>query len=262
VSVWVVIPIFDEAATIARVVRAAQRHARVLVVDDGSTDASAREATAAGAEVLRHARRLGKGQALRTGITAARQRGASLIATLDGDGQHDPDDLPRLLAAARERAHAIVIGNRLATRAAAAALPRGRLVAIRVAGFFIGWTSGLRVIDTQSGFRVYRASCLDTIRPRRGGFVFETEVLLAAARAGLEVGEVPITALPRAGRRSRFRPLFDGTAIGAFLAGRVLVRCVLEARAALRDLRVRRDRGQRRAPDRRAGERSVATWRA
>jgi len=226
----IVIPVFDEAATIGRVVRAARAHGAVLVVDDGSRDASAAIARASGAEVVRHPRRLGKGQAIRTGIAAARSRGASLVVTLDGDGQHDPGDLAAVLAAARSTPGALVIGGRLRDPRLLAA---DRLNAIRVAGFFVNWASGLALEDTQSGFRAYPLAFFDDVRPRRGGFVFETEALVAAGLRGWPVREVPVTTIARAGRRSRFHPIADGVAIGAYLAGRVLVRWGLEAGAAV-----------------------------
>ncbi|PYM34720.1 MAG: glycosyltransferase family 2 protein [Candidatus Rokuibacteriota bacterium] len=226
----IVIPVFDEAATIGRVVRAARAHGAVLVVDDGSRDASAAIARAAGAEVVRHPRRLGKGQAIRTGIAAARSRGASLVVTLDGDGQHDPGDLAAVLAAARSTPGTLVIGGRLRDPRLLAA---DRLNAIRVAGFFVNWASGLALEDTQSGFRAYPLAFFDDVRPRRGGFVFETEALVAAGLRGWPVREVPVTTIARAGRRSRFHPIADGVAIGAYLAGRVLVRWGLEAGAAV-----------------------------
>jgi hypothetical protein len=226
-SVLIVIPVFDEAATVGAVVTAARRYAPVLVVDDGSRDGSAWAARGAGAEVVSHPRRLGKGQAIRTGITAARSRGAAAVVTLDGDGQHDPRDLAVVLEAARSAPRAIVVGSREARL-----LPLERLNAMRVAGFFVDWASGLALRDTQSGFRVYPLALFDEIDARRGGFVFETEVLVAAALRGWQVREVPVTTISRAGRRSRFRPIGDGAAIGAYLAGRVAARWALEARAA------------------------------
>ena len=240
----IVVPVHEEAATIGRVVSGARVHGPVLVVDDGSRDASAANAAAAGAEVLRHARRLGKAQALLTGIAAARRRGASLVVTLDGDGQHDPAAIPALLAAARAAGRRIVVGNRLD---GAGTLPATRRNAIRVAGFFVSWTSGLTVRDTQSGFRVYPLALFDDVRTRRGGFVFETEILLAAAAAGWTVEEVPIAAIPRDGERSRFRPVRDGAAIGAFLAGRVLARWAREARVVAAELRAVFEPGRRAA---------------
>jgi hypothetical protein len=223
----IVIPVFDESATVARVVAAAGAHGPVLVVDDGSRDDSGALAARAGAEVLRHSRRLGKAQALLTGLAAARRHGATAIVTLDGDGQHDPEAIPALLAAARGARRAVVVGNRLD---GAGTLPGARRNAIRVANFFVNWTSGLAVRDSQSGFRVYPLALFDEVRTRRGGFVFETEILLAAAERGWAVEEVGVPAIARAEARSRFRPLRDGVAIGGFLAGRVVRRWAREIR--------------------------------
>jgi flavin-dependent dehydrogenase len=232
----IVIPVFDESATIARVVARARRHGAVLVVDDGSTDGSAALAAAAGAEVLRLHRRSGKGEALRQGLGHALARGAGWVVTLDGDGQHDPDEIPRLLEVARAAPDALVIGGRLSGGPAAGVVPPGRLAALRVAGFFISWLTGTPLGDTQSGFRVYPAGLASTVRPRRGGFVFETEVLLRAAAAGWRLLEVPITALHVESRPSRFRPARDGIAVGACLAGWLARRSRLEALAMTRAL--------------------------
>src|SRR2546426_3772784 len=225
----VVVPVFNETETIGEVVAAARAHAPVLVGDEGSDDGSAAAARAAGAEVPRQPGRAGKGQAIRTGVAAARSRGASVVVTLDGDGQHDPRDLTAVLGAAQGAPRAIVVGSRLAE---AGVLPPDRLNAIRVAGFFVNWASGLKLEDTQSGYRAYPVMLFDEIELRHGGFVLETEVLIAAAGRGWQVREVPVRAIPRARRRSRFRPLGDGAAIGAYLAGRVVARWAREAAAA------------------------------
>lgn len=227
-TVLIVVPVFNEAETVDGVVAAARAYGPVLVVDDGSRDGSAEVAARAGAEVIRHPHRRGKGAAIRTGIAAARERGASAVVTLDGDGQHSPSDLGLVLDAARGRRRTIVIGGRLDEPDA---LPPDRLNAIRVAGFFMNWACGLKLHDTQSGFRFYPIELFDDIRVLRGGFVFETEVLVAGVARGWRVYEVPIAALPRARQRSRFRPISDGVAIGGYLAGRVLARWRYEARA-------------------------------
>ncbi|PYN88999.1 MAG: hypothetical protein DMD87_07410 [Candidatus Rokuibacteriota bacterium] len=224
----IVVPVFDEAETVGAVVAAARAHGPVLVVDDGSRDGSGEIARRAGAEVIRHPSRRGKGEAIRTGIAVARERGASAVVTLDGDGQHSPSDLGLLLDAARARHRTIVVGGRLDD---AAALPPDRLNAIRVASFFVNWACGLKLRDTQSGFRVYPVELFDDIRPRRGGFVLETEVLVAGVARGWRVHEVSVAALARARQRSRFRPISDGVAIGGYLAGQVLIRWALETGA-------------------------------
>jgi len=246
-NVWIAIPVFNEAGTVGDVVHAARRHGPVLVVDDGSSDESSVVAAAAGAEVIRHPRRLGKGQALRTAVTAARRRGASHVVTLDGDGQHASRDVPLLLAAARQAPGAIIVGSRVGFDGEASGVPADRLNAIRVAGFFVNWASGLSLRDTQSGFRVYPLSALDRMTLRRGGFVLETEVLVTAAARGVPVHEVPITVIPRAARRSRFRPVADGVAIGAYLARQTLHRWASEAWAAVTEVSGFLNRDRRRA---------------
>jgi 2-polyprenyl-6-methoxyphenol hydroxylase-like FAD-dependent oxidoreductase len=229
----IVIPVFNEAATIGDIVERARLHGPVLVVDDGSTDRSAAVAAAAGAEVVSLGRRRGKGAALRHAFAAACARGVECLVTLDGDGQHDPDDIPRLLKAAVEEPGALVIGGRLGRLADAPAkvMPPARLAALRVAGFFIDWLGGLAVADTQSGFRVYPARLLAAVTPRRGGFVLESEMLLRAAALGCRILEIPIAPIHFEDRRSRFRPGRDGLAVGAFLAGRIVTRWSREVAA-------------------------------
>jgi glycosyltransferase involved in cell wall biosynthesis len=225
-DVLIVIPAYNEAATIADIVERARLHGPVLVVDDGSTDATGAAAAAAGAEVVTLGARRGKGAALRRAFAEALRRGVSRVVTLDGDGQHEPDEIPRLLKVAIEEPDAVVIGGRLAGLAESSArvIPVGRLAALRVAGFFIDWLSGAPVADTQSGFRVYPASLLAAVKPRRGGFVLETEMLLRAADRGISLREVPITPIHFEDRRSRFRPARDGLAVGTYLAGRIVER--------------------------------------
>ncbi|HJV56251.1 MAG TPA: glycosyltransferase family 2 protein, partial [Methylomirabilota bacterium] len=229
----IVIPAYNEAATIADIVERARLHGPVLVVDDGSTDGTAAAAAAAGAEVVSLGARRGKGAALRRGFAEALRRGVSRVVTLDGDGQHEPDEIPRLLKVAIEEPDAVVIGGRLAGLADSPArvIPVGRLAALRVAGFFIDWLSGAPVADTQSGFRVYPVSLLAAVKPRRGGFVLETEMLLRAADRGIHLREVPITPIHFEDRRSRFRPARDGLAVGIYLAGRIVGRWAREAAA-------------------------------
>src|SRR5215468_764187 len=106
------------------------------------------------------------------GFAEARALGAQRVVTLDGDGQHDPDDIPRLLAASAAAPRAVLIGSRLAD--GGAGMESARLQALRIAGFFINWLTGQDVGDTQSGFRVYPRAVLEAVVPRRGGFALET----------------------------------------------------------------------------------------
>jgi len=232
--VAIVIPAYQEAATIGDIVRrarAALPEAPVLVVDDGSTDGTAELAEAAGAtEVLRLVPNQGKGAALRVGMARALALGAGLVATLDGDGQHRPEDLPRLIATARERPGCLVIGSRRAT-ARAGGQPAARRRANRVADFWISWAAGQAIADSQCGFRVYPAAALADLDryARRSGrrFAFESAILIDAARAGCRVVAVDVPALygPESLRRpSHFRPVADIARIVMMVAGRLLAR--------------------------------------
>ena len=160
--------------------------------------------------------------------------------TLDGDGQHLPEDIPRLLDAHARHRNAIVIGARLHDRHR---IPLDRYLANRAANFFIGWAAGQAVADSQSGFRVYPAALLRALSAcceRAAGFVFESEILIEAARSGTEIVAVPVAAIyePR-GRRSHFRPVLDIARIGRMIAWKLVVARVRPARARQKPARAR-----------------------
>ncbi len=226
-TVWVVIPAFDEAATIAAIVRdCLGRVDGVIVVDDGSADGTAALAEAAGATVLRHPRNLGKGASLCRGMRAALERGAARIATLDGDGQHRPEDLPLLLARSRSSPGSIVIGSRRADRHNA---PPARVAANRIADFWVSWAARHWIEDSQSGFRIYPAVLSRELlghKAMTGGFTFESEILIEAGRLGFRTLSVPIPAIYDATLRrpSHFRPVPDITRIVGMVALKLLRR--------------------------------------
>jgi len=222
----VVIPARNEAATIADLAaRAAAVASTVVVVDDGSTDGTHERLAGLPVVLLRNERNLGKGGSLWRGMEHALALGADGVVTLDGDGQHAPEDLPRLVRVAREHPDDLVIGARLLGREAA---PRARRVANRVADFFVGWAAGQPLDDSQSGFRVYPASLLRRLDVRHGptrGFVFESEALIAAARLGVRCRSVAIAAVyPRNARPSHFRPVADIARISGMIMGQLLRR--------------------------------------
>ena len=229
VEVAIVIPAYDEAGTIDDVVRRCRATvaAPVIVVDDGSRDATAALAAAAGAMVLRNPGNAGKGASLMRGFAEALSAGAGLVVSIDGDGQHRPEDVPALLAAARAWPGRIVIGSR---RAGLARAPRGRRIANRVADFWVSWAAGGPVEDSQSGFRVYPGYLLARLS-RLGapgfapGFAFESELLIAAGRVGVPTVAVPIPAIyGTAPRASHFRPVADIVRIVLLVGGRLLCR--------------------------------------
>jgi glycosyltransferase involved in cell wall biosynthesis len=216
-GLWAVVPVFDEGATVGRVVERLRAHCPVIVVDDASTDGSAGVAARAGAvEVLRHTRRAGKGAALRTGFRAALRHGATAVATLDGDGQHDPADLSRLVAAHSQAPDALVLGDRFGP-GRGDPIPPLRRVAIRAADRALRPILSAPLSDSQCGFRIYPGAFLRDVALREEGFVLETEALVGAARAGYGLVSVPIRPVYPRGRRSRFHAVADVARIAWYL---------------------------------------------
>ena len=226
-AVAIVIPAFQEASTIEDILarcRVTCPDACVIVVDDGSTDDTATRAAGAGAVVLRQPGNGGKGRSLVRGLDHALALEATRVVTLDADGQHRPEDLPRLLACADAAPDRIVIGSRRAGRAAA---PRGRRISNQVADFWVSWASGWPVEDSQSGFRVYPAAVLRRIRlPRVAGFAWESEVLIEAGRAGVRTVAIGVPTIYGGSlrRASHFRPVADITRIVLVVGGHLLRR--------------------------------------
>ncbi|UNK58975.1 glycosyltransferase family 2 protein [Pseudoxanthomonas daejeonensis] len=225
-EVAVVIPALNEALRIREVVEQTLRHCPwVIVVDDGSDDGTGEQLRDLPVTVLRHPQRRGKGAALRSGFAEAHARGARGVLTLDGDGQHDPADLPRLLEAAARHPRCIVIGARLRHRAAA---PPHRRMANAFGDWGVAWAAGHRIADTQSGQRYYPASVIALGDVPGEDFVFEAQLLITAARRlGVHCVSVPVETRYRGDdggplRRSHFRPLRDLYRITSHVVRQVL----------------------------------------
>src|SRR5690606_10177474 len=152
-NVAVVIPALNESLRIRDVVRDARTHCdHVIVVDDGSDDDTAERIADLDVTVLRHPRRMGKGAALRSGFAQARRIGARAVTTMDGDGQHSGADIPRLIDAANRHPGCVIVGARLRKRAAQ---PFYRRIGNDFGDWGIAWGCGFRVVDSQSGQRLY-----------------------------------------------------------------------------------------------------------
>jgi glycosyltransferase involved in cell wall biosynthesis len=185
---------------------------RIWVVDDGSTDDSAAVATERRVNVIRQSPNQGKAAALRTGFDAT--RAYERVITLDADGQHDPADLPRFLAAARARHDDLVVG----ARTLGEGMPGLRAFGNRVSSLIIGALAGCAIPDSQSGYRLHARALIDSvvpaISPDARGFLFETELLVRAGRQGYRIGSVPIATV-YADQGSHFHP---GSELPRFLS--------------------------------------------
>lgn len=228
----VLLPTFHNAGTLADVVRRVRAGGwPALVVDDGCRDATPQVLAALLAEpgpelwVETHARNQGKAAALMTGFAAAEARGYTHAVTVDTDGQHDPEEIPRLVEAARANPLAQVLGER--EDQVEGGTPARSLLGRKFSNLMIRLNGGLKVRDSQSGFRAYPVGMARALNCGAGRFGLETEVLVRLGRAGGSVARVPITSryLDPSVRVSHFRPLSDSLrAVRMHLALALLMR--------------------------------------
>ncbi len=203
----VVIPSYNASITIGPLIRQIrQLGLEAVVVNDGSTDHTARIAIEAGATVISHLHNQGKGAALRTGFAFALQSGYDPIVTLDSDGQHDPSEIPKFLTAVQVGDVGIVVGHRLAHPDT---MPRIRRWTNRVMSAMVSTLARQPIPDSQCGFRAIRRRVLETVRLSTCHFDVETELLLAACKAGWSVASVPVRSIYNH-HHSHIHPLLDG----------------------------------------------------
>ena len=221
--VAVVIPAFNEAATVAEVAGRALRHTQtVFVVDDGSGDDTCARLLGLPVTLIRNDINLGKAASLARGFAAALAQSMDAVITLDADGQHQPEDIPRLIEAAVECPGDIVIAARLRGREH---MPRMRRFGNWQADFWIAWAAGYPIRDTQCGYRLYPTALLERLAMRggrRNSCVFESEVLIDAARMGCYARCIPIdTIYGRSPRESHYRAASDTMRIIRMVAGKL-----------------------------------------
>jgi len=219
------IPAFQAAASVADVVRRTRAVIEeVLVVDDGSTDGTGDAARGAGADVVAHPANRGKGAALVTAFRTLFGRGCDAVVTVDADGQHLPEEIPRLLEAARGGADLV-----LCTRDHLfAEMVAARRVANRLSSWAISWAAGQRLSDVQTGFRLYTRRVVEATGFPETRFDAESAVVVRASRRGFRIVTVPVRLGFADGRTtSHYRPLVDSLRIA-----RSVMRARLEVGAA------------------------------
>jgi len=214
-----IIPAYNEEKTIRNLAsKTANQISRVIVVNDGSSDDTCKQLADLPIELLSNASNKGKGYSLWRGFHLSLESKLEGIITLDGDGQHLPEDIPKLIAAYSEFPDHLIIGTRVHDLRS---FPARRRWANQLANLGISLAAGLRVPDTQSGFRLYPASLLRSLQPnshRYNGFVFESEVIIEAIKRGFKIHSIPIAAIYGDElRRSHFHPAWDTIQIGEMI---------------------------------------------
>jgi glycosyltransferase involved in cell wall biosynthesis len=204
----VLIPAFNEAAHIGKVVAGARQHvADVIVIDDGSSDETADIARTAGATCLHLPQNSGKASALRAGIAYAREHNFTFAITLDGDGQHLPEDIQTMLRVSEETGADLIIGARHFDRAR---MPRSRYFSNVIGSRLASVLVGCEIRDSQSGFRLFRLDKLGNAKLRSRCYELEMEILIKMARSGCTIAHAPVRTIYDDGEaRSKMKPVRD-----------------------------------------------------
>lgn len=200
-SILALIPAYNEAERITGVITRTQTHLPVLVVDDGSTDATAEIASALGAELLRQVPNQGKGAALLAGFRYALARGYQAVVTLDADGQHDPEEIP-LFIHSYESGADLVIGKRDFRK-----MPFPRNISNTIGTWLFSWALGQYCPDNQSGYRLHSRRMIEaSLESVETNFEFEVEIITRCMERGYLLRWVPIKTI-YAGEKSHIKPL-------------------------------------------------------
>ncbi|KAF6246074.1 glycosyltransferase family 2 protein [Nitrosopumilus sp. b2] len=185
------IPAYNEEDTISDVINDAKKFVDIVVVcDDGSTDSTLQKAKTAGAEIISHTKNQGYGAAIISLFDYCRKQSADVMITLDGDGQHDPNQIPLLLDTLSQHNVDVVIGSRFLNSETSA--PGYRKRGIKIITSAANYGADLKVSDSQSGFRAYSKDAIDSIHPTEEGMSVSTEILLKISNKGLSLAEIPI----------------------------------------------------------------------
>ncbi|MCJ7516112.1 MAG: glycosyltransferase family 2 protein [Dehalococcoidia bacterium] len=194
-KILAVIPCLNEGQFISDIVTRARKYADVvIVIDDGSTDDTAEAAEKAGAKVIKHEVRRGAGAATRSAFEAAKNYDADILVTLDGDGQHNPDEIPQVLAPILRGEADLVIGSRFLKPDIKQA-PKYRKFGIDVITWLFNLGSKVKVSDSQSCFRAHSRRLIESVKITEDGFGFSVQVLIQARRKDFVIREVPVSCI-------------------------------------------------------------------
>ena len=205
-KICIVIPTYNEANTIADLVRnIRQQGLDVLVIDDGSCDDTSKIAQDNGAAVLRNVNNEGKGASLIKGFRYALTKDFDAVITMDGDGQHLPEEIPYFIRLATYSDSGIFIGNRMSKRRN---MPFVRVLTNKFMSWLISYAAKQNIPDTQCGFRLIKKYVLEKIKLQTSKYETESEIIIRASRLGFKIESVPIKSVYK-GEKSQINPFID-----------------------------------------------------
>lgn len=204
--VCIVIPTYNESAAIGNIVKQIRNQGReVVVVDDGSTDGTAEISQNCGAVVLKNLKNEGKGFSLVRGLRYAIESNFDGVFTMDGDGQHNPNDIPYFIQKAQTTGAGIIIGNRMHNPRT---MPVVRILTNKFMSLIISKLIKQRVPDTQCGFRLIKRELLKKLKFTTRRFETETEILIQASQLGYKIESIPIKSVYQK-QKSQINPIID-----------------------------------------------------
>lgn len=210
-KIIVCIPAYNEAKYIGDIVRNAKNYcSEVIICDDGSADNTRQVAQSAGATVIRHQINKGYGAALRTLFDVAKMKDADIVVTLDSDGQHNPNDIPKVVKPLLDNEVDIVVGSRFLNNDDKKKIPGYRSFGIRTITKLTNIAAYDNMTDSQNGFRAYNSRALKKLELYEDGMSVSTEILISAKNENLEIKEVPITVTYDTDDTSTHSPLAHG----------------------------------------------------
>ncbi len=217
------IPCYNEGVTIGSVALQARKHVdEVVVIDDGSIDDTALIAVEAGATVISHGKNRGKAAAIATAVQYAKNHSAEALILLDGDGQHDPEEIPTLLSPIKEGKADFVIGSRHLGQKNH--IPRYRKVGQKILTLLTNAMSHQNVTDSQSGFRAFSGKAIQIYDVKSEGFNIETDMINEFSRLNIDIKEVPIAAIYDVPHKHTLNPIYHGHDIVSKLIGEIAYR--------------------------------------
>jgi glycosyltransferase involved in cell wall biosynthesis len=193
-----VIPAFNEEKTIKTVIESTAHFVdSIIVIDDGSTDGTYKQAKTTTASVTRYTTNRGYGVALRHGISLALKMGAEWIIAIDGDGEHTPSDIAPLLEKAKSLNADIVVGSRFVLSGHAYNMSLMRRISNKITNLMLHLLFRVKITDSQSGFRIYNRRIFYAISPEENNYLIGTEIIIESAMKGLNIIEAPITSVSK-----------------------------------------------------------------